>query len=178
VAPNGHKTCQERHCGKFTLWLEARAGEQPAPSRFIPAIRGLLQAIRAAGREPTPESPVFLKTQGAGHRLTFEPATCGVVVSVLKKRSAAVALGPKMFTGHSLRRGRMQDDQDADVDPAVTQARALGIGDGTYQLYTDRTRRTRDVTSSVEVPRLSLCAHIAAAQQAEEPLGSLAGGYD
>ena len=143
VAPNGQKTCQERHCGTFTLWAQPHGGEQLEPSRFIPLLPRLVRAYRAAGRHLHPTSPVFLKTAGAGHRLTDEPATHAVVAGVLKKRSAAAALGEENFTGHSFRRGRMQDDQDAGVAPAITQARALGIGMDTYALYTDRNRPTR-----------------------------------
>ena len=143
MAPNGHKTCQDRHCGTFTLWAQPNGGEQLEPSRFIPLLPELMRSYRMAGRDLHPTSPVFLKTTGAGHRLTDEPATNGVVAGVLKKRSAAAALGEENFTGHSFRRGRMQDDQDAGVDPAITQARALGIGMDTYRLYTDRDRPTR-----------------------------------
>lgn len=145
VAPNGHKTCQERHCGTFTLWTQQRGEEQLEPSRFIPLLPKLMQAYRAAGRHLHPSSPVFLKSTGAGRRLTDQPSTNAVVAGVLKKRSAAAALDEEHFTGHSFRRGRMQDDQDAGVTPAVTQARALGIGMGTYRLYTDRNRPTRRI---------------------------------
>lgn len=152
VAPNGHKTCPERHCGKFTIFAQANGLEQLEPSRFLPVLPLLLQAYRAAGRHVTTDSPVFVKTKGGGHRFTDTPCTNGVVITILKKRSAAVALGHEHFTGHSFRRGRMQDDQDAGVPPRVTQARALGIGDATYNLYTDRTRPTRQQKPPTEKP--------------------------
>lgn len=145
VAPNGHKTCQQRHCGTFTIWREAQVGQQLEASRFLPALPGLLEAYRLAGREVTPTSPVFLVTQGAGTRLTDRPASCAVVRGVLKKRAIAAALEDENFTGHSFRRGRMQDDEDGGIPAAVTQARCLGIGKATYALYTDRGRPTRRV---------------------------------
>ena len=145
VAPNGHKTCQQRHCGEFTLWSEAQAGQQLEASRFLPTLPRLLEAYRLAGREVTPTTPVFLVTKGAGTRLTDQPATCGVVRGVLKKRAAAAALENENFTGHSFRRGRMQDDEDGGIPAAVTRARCLGIGKATYKLYTDRERPTRRV---------------------------------
>ena len=66
VAPNGHKTCPERNCGKFTLSAEANGLDQLEPSRFLPALPQLLKAYRAAGRHLSAESPVFVKTKGGG----------------------------------------------------------------------------------------------------------------
>lgn len=159
ISPNGHKTCQQRNCGKFSIWADIRPGEQLAPSRFLPSLTGLLEAYLRAGRTLTSESPVFFATAGAGHRFTDRPATCGVVQGMLKRRAAAAALDGEHFTGHSFRRGRMQDDANGGIPAAVTQARALGIGRATYELYTDRSRPVRRIGVAAIVPAPAPSAH-------------------
>lgn len=149
--PNGHKTCRERRCGEFTISLSPNAA-QPYASRFLPALPGLVRSYRAAGLNLEPAGPVFVKTAGAGYRLTSQPATYAVLRGVLSRRAAEAGLTAEHFTGHSTRRGRMQGDADAGVPAAATQERALGICTTTYQLYTDRDRPLRREASGLTPP--------------------------
>ena len=143
VSPNGSKTKQQRNCGNFTLWSVARPGAQVRPSEFLSLVPALMRANTAAGFPPRAEGPVFLKTTGAGYRLTGDAATYAVARRIVQQRAAYCGLASEVFTGHSARRGRFQEDQDEGIAPEVTRARFMDVCYATYALYTNRMRPLR-----------------------------------
>ena len=149
VKPNGIKTCQQRNAGQATLWSVDRPGQQVRASEFLWMLPALMRANAAAGFPPRPEGHVFLQLTGGGYKFTDKAATYAVVARVVKLRAATCGLAHVVLTGHSSRRGHIQQDEDEGVAADVTRARLLGISAQTYKLYADKTRPTRRLAAPV-----------------------------
>jgi hypothetical protein len=153
LRPNGIKTCQQRNAGQATLWSVARPAEQTRASEFLWMLPALMAASAAAGVPPQADGPVFLQLSGAGYKLSPKPATYAVAKRIVAQRAAHCGLAQQVLTGHSSRRGRIQEDDDFDLADGVTQSRLLGICSQTLKLYRSRTRPTRCLEATV-VPDL------------------------
>ena len=149
VRPNGHKTCQRRSAGRFTVFRDVDASAQVRASRFLPGLPALLAAYVAAGYLPTPVDPVFPQCAPGGAKLLPVPSTCGSLRQAVARATKATPLAAQRFSSHSFRRGRMLQDKADGVPCPQTCANLLGIAPSTYAHYTDTSRPTRAEVPSV-----------------------------
>lgn len=152
VRPNGHKTCQRRNAGRFTVFRDEDTPNHIRASRFMPGLPALLAAYAAAGYAPTPIDPVFPQCAPGGSQLLPVPSTCGSLRQVVARAAKATPLAAKKFSSHSFRRGRMLQDKHDGVPCAQTCTNLLGITPGTYAHYTDESRPTRAEVSLSPCP--------------------------
>ena len=143
VRPNGHKTCQRRNAGRFTVFRDEDATSQVRASRFLPGLPALLAAYVDAGYAPTPADPVFPQCAPGGAKLLPVPSTCGSLRQAVARATKSTPLAAQRFTSHSFRRGRMLQDKADGVSRSRTCAHLLGIAPSTYAHYTDPRRPTR-----------------------------------
>ena len=156
IKPNGHKTCQQRNAGQATLWSVDRPAAQTRASEFLWLLPRLMAASAAAGVPLQADSPIFLQLTGGGYRLSPKAATYEVAKRIVVRRSAQCGLARQVLTGHSSRRGRIQEDQAYDIADDVTRSRLLGICAHTLKLYRSLTRPTRCLEAPVELDAVPL----------------------
>ena len=105
VRPNGHKTCQRRNAGRFTVFRDEDAPAQVRASRFLPGLPALLAAYVAAGYAPTPGDPVFPQCAPGGARLLPVPSTCGSLRQAVARATRATPLAAQRLSAHSFAAG-------------------------------------------------------------------------
>ena len=141
--PNGVKTRQRRACGSFSL-----TGCGDIRYDFVARLNRFLRNCYLAGQYAGPDTPIF-RTLQSGKRTCFSAEALNSAASLkrlytYRQSASGGTSGPLgTATGHSFRRGGIQDDKAKGKAPEATMARGLMTSKRTYELYSDTERPTK-----------------------------------